>query len=260
MTENETISSAEGAMRRPLRRAVVIVAMCSVVVLVLAVAAVAFFTAAGAGSGAVVVGSLTPATISGASSSNSAVTITWSAQAGATPASLDDEITYSVLRKPASGAFAQVASGLCSSTLADGTTSCSDSSVPSNGLYSYEVVASLGSFTAISSAVPVTVDATPPTDSVALASPAGAYLNSSTETVYVNTKVGGSFGLADAVQATGARLRVVPRRRGYRLDRTYLERDGEHWNRQCTDDHLLVQHSVQLRNERGSHRGHRLEH
>jgi hypothetical protein len=204
MTESETITSAGGAMRRPLRRVVVIVAMCSVVVLVLAVAAVAFFTAAGAGSGAVVVGSLTPATISAASSSNSAVTITWSAQAGATPASLDTEISYTVLRKPASGAFAQVAAGSCSSTLPDGTTSCSDSSVPSNGVYSYEVVASLGSFSAASSAVPVIVDATPPTDSVALVSPVGAYFNSSTETVYVNTKVGGSFGLADAVQATGA--------------------------------------------------------
>jgi hypothetical protein len=204
MTEIETTTSAARPKRHRLRRVVVLVAMCSVVVLVLAVAAVAFFTAAGTGSGAVVVGSLTPATISAASSSNSTVTITWSAQAGVTPASLDNTVTYSVLRKPGSGAFAQVTSGSCSSTLADGTTSCSDSSVVNNGTYSYEVVATLGAFTATSNVVPVTVELTPPTDSVSLVSPTGAYLNSATDTVYVNAKAGGSFGLADTVQATGA--------------------------------------------------------
>jgi hypothetical protein len=204
MTNTETITSAGRSKRRPLRRVVVVVAMCTVVVLVLAVAAVAFFTAAGKGSASVVVGSLTPATISAASSSNGPVTITWTAQAGATPASLDNKITYTVLSKPASGAFAQVTAGSCSSTLADGTTSCSDSSIISNGTYSYKVVASLGSFTVASNIIPVNVAMTPPTDSVSLVSPAGAYLNSSTDTVYVNTKVGGSFGLADAVQATGA--------------------------------------------------------
>jgi hypothetical protein len=204
MKETGTINSAEPSMRHPLRRVVVVVAMCSVVVLLLAVAAVAFFTAAGSGSGAVVVGSLTPATIVAASPSGSPVTITWSAQAGAAPASLDNKITYTVLRKPASGAFAQVASGSCASTLADATTDCSDSSAIANGVYGYEVVASLGSFTATSNVVLVNVAMTPPTDSVSLVSPVDAYLNPSTETVYVNAKVGGSFGLADAVQATGA--------------------------------------------------------
>jgi hypothetical protein len=203
MTENDSITPDRRSTRRPLRRVLAIVAVGSVVVVVLAVAAAAFFTAAGTGSGAVVVGSLTPATISAANSSSSPITITWSAQADAASPSLDNKITYTVLRKPASGAFAPVASGSCSSTLADSTTACSDSSAISNGTYSYEVVASLGSFTATSNVVAVNVETTPPTDSVSLVSPSGAYLNSSTETVYVNSKVGGSFGLADAVQSTG---------------------------------------------------------
>jgi hypothetical protein len=204
MTNSEIITSGGRSKRRPLRRVVVLVAMCTVVVLVLAVAAVAFFTATGNGQAAVVVGSLTPATISAASLSNSPVTITWTTQAGATPASLDNKITYTVLSKSASGAFAQVTAGSCASTLADGTTSCSDSSLISNGTYTYEVIASLGSFTITSNVVPVNVALTPPTDSVSLVSPTGAYLNSATDTVYVNTKAGGSFGLADAVQAAGA--------------------------------------------------------
>jgi Chitobiase/beta-hexosaminidase C-terminal domain len=204
MTESETLAAAGPSTRYPLRRVVVVVAMCSVVVLILAVAAVAFFTAGGTGSATAVVGSVTPATISATSSNNGTVTVTWTAQAGVTPVSLDNKITYTVLSEPASGSFAQVAWGSCSNTLADGTTSCSDSSVTSNGSYYYEVIANLGSFTAISNIVPVNVQMTPPTDSVSLVSPAGAYLNTATETVYVNTKTGGSFGLVDEVQAIGA--------------------------------------------------------
>ena len=200
MTE---ITPSIQSTRRPLRRVAVVAAICTVVVLLLAAAAVAYFTASGTGSGAAVVGTITPATISAPSSASSSVTITWSAQAGVTPASLDNNITYTVLRKPSSGAFAQVTSGSCASTLPDGTMTCADTSVGSNGSYSYEVVASFGSFTVSSNVVSVNIALVPPTDSVSLVSPVGAYLNTATDTVYINTKVGGSFGLADAVRAPG---------------------------------------------------------
>jgi hypothetical protein len=203
MSEIEMMSSV-GVTRRPLRRAFVLFAMCAVVVLVLAVAAVAFFTASGSGSGAVVVGALSPATISAPIMSGNPVTITWTVQASAATASLGNNITYTVLRKPASGSFTQVTSGSCATTLADGTTSCDDAAVAGNGSYSYEVVANLGSFSATSNIVSVNLAVTPPTDSVSLVSPIGAYLNPSTETVFLNAKTGGSFGLADTVQATGA--------------------------------------------------------
>jgi hypothetical protein len=204
MSEVEMMSTAGGATRRPLRRAMVLLAMCIVIVLVLAVAAVAFFTASGSGSGAAVVGSISPATISAPATSGTPVTITWIEQATITTASLDNDITYTVLRKQGAGSFAPVGSGTCAGTLVDGTTSCADTTGTSSGTYSYEVIANLGSFSAVSNAVSVSLAVTPPTDSVALVAPLGAYLSAAIGTVYVNSTSGGSFGLADTVQATGS--------------------------------------------------------
>jgi hypothetical protein len=166
-------------------------------------AAWGYFTSSGSGSGAASVGTLTAAVISAPSASKSPVTITISTQAAAVPSSGDSGITYAVLRK-SSGSYAAVATGPCSGALAYGTTSCADNSVPSDGTYSYEVVATLGGFSVSSNAVSVIVDVTPPTDTVALVSPSHAYLNSSTETIYFNTNTGGSFSLSDAVYDTGS--------------------------------------------------------
>jgi hypothetical protein len=123
MSGTEMVPLANGRTERgSLRRVGVLVAMCAVIVLVMAAAAIAFFTASGSGSGAVAVGSLSPATIAAPATSGSPVTITWAAQASASTASVDDKITYTVLRKPSGGAFVKVAGGPCAGTLAEGTT------------------------------------------------------------------------------------------------------------------------------------------
>ena len=168
-------------------------------------AAFAYFTGHGSGSASASIGSLTAATISAPANSGSTVTITWTAQAKISSA--ESGISYVVMRKPTSGSYAQVTSGTCSVTLTDPTVSCTDTSVPSDGTYSYKIVADYGSgpsWTATSNTVPVSVYVTAPVDSVALVSPSGAYLNTSTHTIYVNTNTGGSFKLSDAVTDTGS--------------------------------------------------------
>jgi hypothetical protein len=123
----------------------------------------ASWTAPGAGSSSAASRTLDAATISVPAGSGAAVTVTWTQQAALAPASpASGSITYAVERRLGAGAFSPVAAGGCAGPLAHGTTSCTDA-LSSNGSYSYRVVASLASWTALSAeAGPVTVETTPP--------------------------------------------------------------------------------------------------
>lgn len=122
----------------------------------------AYWTTGGSGSANAGTGTLTAATISAPSSSGAAVTITWTAQAAMTPASQNANITYTIERKLASGPFAAIGSGGCSSPKPFGTSTCVDNASPS-GTYSYRVVADFNdAWTATSNEVSVDVDASPP--------------------------------------------------------------------------------------------------
>jgi hypothetical protein len=123
----------------------------------------ASWTAPGAGTTSAASRTLDAATISVPAESGAAVTVTWTQQAALAPASpASGSITYAVERRLGAGAFSPVAAGGCAGPLAHGTTSCTDAP-SSNGSYSYRVVASLASWTALSAeAGPVTVETTPP--------------------------------------------------------------------------------------------------
>jgi hypothetical protein len=122
-----------------------------------AAGALALWTTGGAGSATAAVGTLEPATISAPASSTGAVTITWAAQAAMSPASASGGIAYTVERRLGAGAYAPVATGPCSGTLAYGTTSCADAPGVS-GSYGYRLVAHYSTaWTATSNEVTVNV-------------------------------------------------------------------------------------------------------
>ena len=112
-----------------------------VAVMAMAAAALAYFTSHGSATASASVGTISPATISAPSSTNSqAVTITWTGQAAMTPASQNSGITYTVQRKLGSGSYSTLASGGCSGSLPYGTSSCTDMlpSSPLAGTYTYQ--------------------------------------------------------------------------------------------------------------------------
>ena len=104
-------------------------------------------------------------------------------KAGATPASLDNKITYTVLRKPSSGSFAQVTAGLMRlDACPDNTTTCTDTSVGHQRqlqLRGDRGRSDPSRFRRTSSRS--TSHCVPPTDLRShLSSPVGAYLNAAT--------------------------------------------------------------------------------
>jgi hypothetical protein len=123
----------------------------------------ASWTAPGAGSGSAASRTLDAATISVPAGSGAAVTVTWTQQAALVPASsASGSIAYAVERRLGAGGFDPVAGGGCAGPLVHGTASCTDT-VSANGSYTYRVVASIASWTALSAeAGPVTVDTPPP--------------------------------------------------------------------------------------------------
>jgi len=131
------------------------------------VAAAASWSAPGGGTASAAIGSMTSATISVPTTATLSVTVTWTAQASLVPSSADNSvITYVVQRKLGSGSYAAVGSGGCAGAKPLNTASCTDSP-PGNGSYSYRVVATFRTWTAISAvAGPVSyfgVDTTAPT-------------------------------------------------------------------------------------------------
>jgi hypothetical protein len=123
-----------------------------------------FWGAVGSGVATGTTGSLGGATISASSTSTGVVTVTWSAQAGVSPASAgrNAAIAYRVERKTGSGQFAAVTSGGCAGAKAHGVASCVDT-VSESGAYTYRAVAQYKSWTIASNEVAesVTVDVAP---------------------------------------------------------------------------------------------------
>jgi trimeric autotransporter adhesin len=128
--------------------------------------ALAYWTSSGTGAASAAADTLSAPAIHVPSSGGASITITFDQQASlGANTSKNGTITYTIERKLGSGAYAAIASGGCSGTLAYGTTSCSDS-VSADGSYSYRAIAHLGDWTATSSdagPVSVTLDSTPPT-------------------------------------------------------------------------------------------------
>jgi uncharacterized repeat protein (TIGR01451 family) len=189
-------------MARRLRR---LAAALVVVLAASGMVAVAFWTALGLGSGAGTNGSLAAATISVPATAVNSVTVTWTQQASLVPTSAENSaITYTVERKLGAGAYAAVASGGCSGAKPHGTASCLDA--PATGVYSYRVVASYNTWTAISSEagpVAVTGDSTAPTNAVTLSGVTGGAFKSGASVYYRGTAAG-SFTLTNAVSDAGS--------------------------------------------------------
>lgn len=137
-----------------------LVTLCVLALLISAGPAWGSWSSSGASAGSGVAASLSAAAVSVPGSATNTVTVTWSQQASFVPsAPANGLITYILERRLGSGAYAAVSSGACAGAKPFNTTSCLDDP-PSNGSYSYRVVASAGSWTATSagsSAVAVTL-------------------------------------------------------------------------------------------------------
>ena len=176
-----------------------LIVLIGIAVLGLAGGAFAFFTSTGSGTGAATVGTLnSPRNVTAISPTyTSTVNVSWSAPIGGVTPQGYYVTSYNTSTRVTSPACGTNALSLTLSS------PCADTAVP-DGTYNYTVVAVYNSWSANATSSPVSVsaDTTPPTDSVALVAPLGAYLNTSTETIYFNTNTGGSFGLSDAVYDT----------------------------------------------------------
>ncbi len=129
--------------------------------------AAAYWTTTGAGVGDAGTSDLSPAAIDAPGASAGTTTITWTDQAELSDDPAAGTITYVVQRSLGGGAYVAIAGGDCAGAIARPATSCTDT-VAATGSYSYRVVASLATWTAVSNAVAVSVntDTSYPTASI----------------------------------------------------------------------------------------------
>ena len=130
--------------------------------------AAAYWTTTGAGVGDAGTSDLSPAAIDAPGASAGTTTITWTDQAELSDDPAAGRITYVVQRDLGGGAYVAIAGGgACAGAIARPATSCTDT-VAVTGSYSYRVVASLATWTAVSNAVAVSVntDTSYPTASI----------------------------------------------------------------------------------------------
>jgi hypothetical protein len=162
-----------------------------IAVLLLAAVAFAYWATTGSGSASGSVDTLNAPVISAPSTSTGSTTITWTSQASfGVHSSLNGSITYRVDRKLGSGSFAPIASGPCSGSLPNPTTSCTDT-VTASGSYKYQVVAIYNSWTATSNTQTVDVATPPPAPTVSGTIPASP-AQSTTPAVYGSGAAAGS--------------------------------------------------------------------
>ena len=144
--------------------------------LALATAVWAYLSSVGAGTGNAAVRTLgSPAPVSATSSDPGTAHVTWSAVTS--PSGTASDVTYVVERSSNGGASYASTSGTCSGSLSQSTTSCDDS-LSVAGSYAYRVTAHFKTWTspAVSNAVAVVVDATPPTSTITFPA-TGAFYN-----------------------------------------------------------------------------------
>src|SRR4051794_18430124 len=129
--------------------------------------AAAYWTTTGAGAGDAGTSDLSPPAIDAPGASAGMTTITWTDQAELSDDPSAGTVTYVVQRSLGGGAYAAISSGDCAGPIARPATSCTDAGV-ATGSYSYRVVASLATWTAVSNAVAVSVntDTSHPTASI----------------------------------------------------------------------------------------------
>jgi concanavalin A-like lectin/glucanase superfamily protein len=172
------------------------------------VAALAFWSAPGGGSGTATAGTLDAATISTSASTFDTIKVSWDQQASLQPSGADNgAITYSVERRLGSGAWAALASGGCSGSLAHGVASCSDTP-GAPGSYSYRTLARYHTWSAGSNEAgpaAVSADTTPPVNAITLSDVSGGAFKSG-DTVYYRGTATGSFTLTNAVSDSGPAL------------------------------------------------------